>query len=151
MDKKGRIIASALIVLFAFAVAAAAIFVYLEYAADNSSNSRALSEMSALIEFNHKYILKQADILGRETLSLCVSCSDEALKERFIILSAENEANFRYEGMGNFYGKIRNGEFEIHREGEVLRLEINNLFVEAKRDSNRIRREFGIALDINAM
>ena len=101
------------------------------------------------VEFSQQYIYTQARLFVRETLLSCASCSGEKLKEKFMVLAADKEENFRYSGAGNFYGKIRNGEFEIDREGEILKLEIDDLFVESASGYNKIRREFSLSVEIN--
>ncbi|MBI2451663.1 hypothetical protein HYV50_01130 [Candidatus Pacearchaeota archaeon] len=114
------------------------------------SSSSTFSELHSEIEFNQQYVTEQAKLITEETISTCPDCSSSNLKTKFKEISAEKESLYRYEGSGNFYGKIRNSEFEItSTEKNSYQLIINNLFVQSKKDSGKIIRNFALCLEFN--
>jgi len=124
-----------------------ALFILVNF--DNKFTDEATSSVRIAeeINFNHKYVLAQAELIAAKTFASCPSCSEEQIKTKLKEESRATENKFRYEGAGNFYAKIRNDEFSIKIENERPVLEINDLFVEATRNENSAKKEFSIKIE----
>lgn len=145
INKKAQT-AIGLIPLVALLLGAAALLALLSFKGDFQSQSTLLSEMMEEIEFNHQYVLAQASLISKKSLKACPSCSSEQLKQTFKEISLETEQQYRHEEAGNFFGKIRNDEFEILDN----KLTINDLFIESQRGRNKIKRAFDIEILLNS-
>ena len=108
-------------------------------------NSLEINSIINEINLNHNYVKLTAMQMFAQTLSECPNCNTAQLKQKFKMLSTEKEVLFKYEGAGNFYGKVRNGEFEIS-ENKII---IESLFVEAQNGYNKIRRDFVIEIKLD--
>jgi hypothetical protein len=143
LNKKSQ---TAFIMIFVIAIILVpmALYTMATFTNDLNFQSKDISQLSYELELNHQYVLAQSKILAKQTLSKCISCSPTALKQKFIELSAEKENLFRYEGSGNFYGKIRNGNFTV-KDNQII---LEDLFVESEIKENKIRREFNITISL---
>ncbi len=130
--------------LIALALSALAVTAMLSFRDNLSSESAKLSDMIAENSFNEQYVKAQSSLLLKKSVSECPSCSDNELKTMFKSFSLEKEAQFKHIGTGNFYGKIRNNEFEIADKT----LTINDIFVESKRGDIKIRKTFNININL---
>lgn len=126
------------------AVLIATLLVLLNFGDNLELKTSEISSVTQQIAFNYDYVLSTSKILAEKTAQNCSSCSPAEIKSEFQRLAAEKESLFRYEGAGNFYGKIRSGDFQIiEKDGEQF-AQIQNLFVEAQSGQNSIKREFSL-------
>ncbi len=112
------------------------------------TDSKNLSEMMNEVIFNEEYLQEQTRLIFDEAYNECGSCNNEELKQRIIRISNEKEKTYRYEGAGNIYAKLRNGEFEIIENEGIKEIIIKDLFVEAERGNNKIKRNFEIIIKL---
>ena len=133
--------------LIALALSALALIAMLTFKNDFHSQSSSISDMMAENSFNEQYVKAQASLLLKSSISECPSCSENELKQKLKTLAEEKEKQFNHVGTGNFYGKIRNNEFEI--TGKTLLM--NDLFVESKRGDNKIKRTFNLNINLEQM
>lgn len=139
MNKRG-VIAEGIIPLIAFALSALSIFAFLTFNGDVGTQSKELSQISSDIEFSQQYVIEQAKLISKESINS--NPNNETLK-----LAAENhEKIYYYDGSGNFYGKIRSGEFEFGQVEQGYKLNITGLFVKSEIGANMAARNFDICL-----
>ena len=147
LNKKAQT-AIGLMPLIAIVMSIATLIAMYSFSEGLESKSAEISDLLENIELNHKYIQAQIELIAEQTAKECINCEAEQLKEKFISISSEKESLFRYEGAGNFYGKIRNGEFEIEEiEGKYF-LKIEDLFVESQNGYNKIKRNFDVEVEL---
>ncbi|MBS3099501.1 hypothetical protein J4462_04775 [Candidatus Pacearchaeota archaeon] len=130
--------------LIAIALSAAVLIAIHSFSNGLTSQSAPLANIVEELQFNHDYVLKQAELIAKQTINQCSSCSDKQLKEKFQEIALEKERLFKFEGIGNFYGKIRNGKFEISDKIIV----VSGLFVESGFGYNKIKRNFDIKISL---
>jgi hypothetical protein len=152
MNKKSQV-ATILLLLVALVLATTAWFAIASFNDKLISQSKEISEMMEEIIFNKDYVLEQTKLIGKIALSECQSCSPTQFKEIFIAISKEKETQFRYEGAGNFYAKIRNDapdneQFTITKHDNRFIIKIDKLFVESKIGENKIVRTYDLELTI---
>ena len=104
-----------------------------------------ISGIAYEIDFNQNYVVAQSELILSQAIDSCSDCSDEQLKQKFRAIAEEKETQFRYEGAGNFYGKIRNSEFSI----ENNQLTISGIFIESSEGENKIKRNFNLTISLN--
>jgi hypothetical protein len=148
MNRKSQI-PIILLPVAAFALAAGAIFIMYTFSKGFNSQEEQINLVLTTVQFNQDYINAQAKLIGNESLSKCPSCSPEQLKQKFREIGNQTESNFRYEGAGNFYAKIRNSEFDIAKENGKYTLKMQGLFVESENGFNKIHRNFDLNLTLN--
>lgn len=139
MNRKGQ-----LAFLVFFIVAIALVIAVLVSFSNFSSNFGGLSllnsKMLSNIEFGSEYVVSTAKIIAKET----ISSNNSNLKEKFIELAEKKELKV-YEG-GNFFAKIRNGEFNFEKVDEKYVLKIKELFVQARAGNSEMNRPFNLCL-----
>jgi len=146
LNKKAQV-PTILIFLVALFLSGLALIAFITFKSDFKSQSETLSEMLREVEFNEQYIIAQSNLIGKQALLQCSSCSADQFKDKFIEIATETENSFRYEGSGNFYGKIRNDQDLIVTEASnIYALEITGLTLESKRGENQIKRTFDLEL-----
>lgn len=148
MNKKSQVAIIAF-VLAAFLIAGIPIYNELTFSNNFNSHEQELNSVLTNVQFNKNYIISEAKLIGEETLLKCPSCSVEQLKQKFKEIANQTETNFRYDGAGNFYGKIRNNEFNIVQENGKYLLKIPGLFVESESGFNKIRKNFDLNINLN--
>lgn len=149
MNKKGEI-QYLLIPLIAFLLASASIYSMISMEKNSTEQTQNLRSLQRQLSLNQEYVFAQAEILMKKTNEECKACSPARIKSKFQELAAAKENEFRYEGAGNFYGKIRNGEFEIEKKDGKINLAINQTFVEAREGVNNFRRDFDLQISLNS-
>ena len=100
------------------------------------------------------YVLVESELIAYETIN-CVGCVKTDLKEKFqevnkkINEGLEYTSENRYPGSGNFFGKIRGGDFEFKMDGVNYVLEIDGLFVKSKVGEMEIVRDFDLEMEFD--
>jgi len=144
MNRKAQV-PTILIAVIALVLSAVTLFALVSFKGGIESQSEAYRQNIEDLNFNHQYVLAQAQLIAGKTTLLCPNCSPEQLKEKYQAISIETENLFRFKNAGNFYGKIRNGQFEI----DSGRIKVEGLFVESSQGSSSIKREFTLNLPLN--
>ena len=147
MNKKADI-AFFMFPIVALALSILALLVIVSFKDDLNFKSKELVTLSSQIEFSNQYIVEQTKLIGKETADSCNECNSNQLKEKFMQIAGEKESNFRYEETGNFYGKIRNGEFTIEKTESVMIISISDLFIQSRIEDNTIIRNFNMTAEI---
>ncbi len=126
------------------AVLIATLLVLANFENNLEARTTEISSVTQALHFNYDYVISTSELLAGKTAQNCSACSPAEIKSEFQKLAAEKEALFRYEGAGNFYGKIRSGDFQIIEKNGDRFIQIQNLFVEAQSGQNSIKREFSL-------
>ena len=143
MNKKGDV-ATGLLLIITITLIILSLWGMVTFNSELESQSNLLSETMYEIEFKENYVKEQTKLIFNEAIGNCGECDNESLRKEIIKVSGEREALNRFEGAGNVYGKFRNGEFEIVDVEGFKELRIKELFVQAKRENNKINRNFEI-------
>ena len=138
MKRKGNV-AIIMLVIVALVASTATLLAFAGSGKNFGNQSEQISEVISELNFNHNYVFKTSEIIGREAVK---SAGD--FKGSFREIT--NNMDLRIEGMGNYFGKVRNNDFKFEREGENYVLEVNGLFVQAARGENSIKRNFDIKM-----
>lgn len=139
MNKKAQI-PTVLLVVVALALALAALFIFAKFDSTLSSNSKKFSTLSTNILFAEQYINAQTKLTMKNAIRNCSACSAAELSGKF--KEEINRHDYRINGVGNFFGKIRNNEAQIEQTVEGYRLAIPDLFLQSEVGANKIRRDF---------
>lgn len=137
LSKRGHI-PTYLLLIIALALCTIALFAFGTFSKKTSTLSQDVTEMLLEADFSEQYILTLADTLVQDTL-----LSDAPSKETFMELASKHE--LALDSRGNFFGKIRSGEFVFEERGNEYYLEINGLFVSVSRNVNKVERTFSIS------
>jgi hypothetical protein len=145
MNKRGQL-AIFMIFLAALVLSGMALFSFFSFGSGFSGNSKAISELISEIEFSEKYVSNMAELIGEEAVAEFKGKEGD-LKEIFVRVAEERDlrnGGVGIESFGNFFGKVRNGDFVFAVEGEEFVLKIDGLFAQASRGKSEIIRKFDI-------
>lgn len=142
MNKRGD---TPTILLFVFAIilSTTALIVFVSFPESFESESREVNKMLNEIRFNERYVEAEALMIAREAIR--GGRGDVKLAFRNIA----EEKYLGYGGAGNFFGKIRNDEFDFEKATGVYVLKVKGLFVSAEKGENSIRRNFEMEIKLN--
>ena len=137
MDRKGDV-PTALVIPVTLILVILALFYFFSFNTNVQSSSKDVAEVIASMHFYHAYVHTLALTVANETL---LSGAGDLKKEYQQRIAARD---FALEGTGNFFGKIRAGDFVFEeKEGKIV-LELKGLFVQASRGHNNMKREFDV-------
>ncbi|MEK6889219.1 MAG: hypothetical protein AABW80_03880 [Nanoarchaeota archaeon] len=132
----------ALLVIIALVFAVAALFAFASYGGKFQTNSEDFSKLTFDLRMYEDYIFKSAEIIGREAI---VQGGDVEKNMQKI----EAERMLRIKEFGNFFGKIRTGEFEFNDNGDGYMLNVNDVFVIVQNGDNSIKRNFDVKIEFD--
>ena len=124
-----------------------ALYTMITFNGSFDSKSKEFTDFMIEEEFNKQYVMEQAKLIFNESVIGCGECSADAFKQKIKENAGRREEINRYEGAGNFYGKLRSSEFEVENDREEFRFEIKDLFVKSERGYNKIQRNFDICFE----
>jgi len=101
--------------------------------------SKELSEVIDKVDFSKKYVEESANLIGEEV------ARKGGDKEKYQGLTLERD--LKLEGVGNFFGKIRTGQFEWVDSGDKYILKVDGLFVQSEEGLNKIKKNFDLNLE----
>ncbi len=142
MNRKGAAPAMTLLFFIIFITSLMLVFYFINF---NSSIGDKSSEMASVleeVEFSQQYMTAEATLLAQQSI-----LKEGDVKENF--KSFAKTRDFGVESFGNFYGKIRNGEFEIRVSESGYLLEIKNLFAASRRGMNDLKRDFNLTIEFD--
>ena len=151
MNRKGNF---PLMLLFfvALMLVSLALFSFASFGSKVGDSSKEFIYVINELELKETYILSDSKLISYETVN-CVGCVETDLKKKFQEVNKIIDDNFgyslpegRYVGVGNFFGKIRSGDFEFRKDGVDYILEIERIFVKASRGENLIIRDFNLKM-----
>jgi len=148
MNRRGQEIAFGLLIVLALALSLTAGFAMAGVKNNIQSQSSDVAALTSDLEFNDGYILAQAKLFGRQLTLECPSCSEQQL--RSLGQEFEVKHNLKLPGAGNFFAKLRNGEFIFKEQNSKYRLEIQDLFVQSEIGANKIVRNFNICFEFDS-
>ncbi len=154
MNRLGDL-AMGLIVVVALALSLAALYSFVSYSNNSQGASIALYELGYDVVHSTKYVERSASIIGREVV-LCEQrgasgklCEIKDLKERFMTVADLRDYNTGR--AGNFFGKIRNGEFEfVCNSDSLCLLKVEDVSIRAVRDMHSFERTLDLCLQFDS-
>jgi hypothetical protein len=145
MNKRGDV-PTILLFLVAIFFAVVALLAMGSFSSEFDNWSEQLNQMMGEAVFAKQYVLEIAEEIGNESVENCKDCSIGELREEIKRVAAVRDLG--YFGVGNFFGRIRNDEFVLERVGlSRVSFEIEDLFVQAKRGRNEVKRGFDFERD----
>ena len=99
-----------------------------------------VSKTIAKVQFGEEYITSSAKIIASEAIKDKGSDLNVKFKE---IASLRD---LQIQESGNFFGKVRNGEFSFENIGGEYKLNVSGLFVQAGYGNNQITRKFDLCM-----
>ncbi|MEK6854954.1 MAG: hypothetical protein AABX73_01915 [Nanoarchaeota archaeon] len=136
-----------LVLIVAFALSIIALISFATFNSELTTQSQDLSDMLFEINLAHDYIAEKAKLISEEAINSCPACDNIDLKESF--KSSAETQNFKISNIGNFFGKIRNNEFQFEQLDNTYTLKIENIILQSERNDNKISREFSICMEFN--
>ncbi len=115
-----------------------ALFSFYSFNTNFSLSSQTVSDMVEELHFSLDYVTVLAVIVANES----VHSGTNDLKKDFQMRIASHD--LQMDGVGNFFGKIRTGDFMFEEKDGKILLEIKGLFVKSVRGANEMKREFEI-------
>lgn len=141
MNRRGDL-AITLILIVALFLSMYALFVFVTF--DNKLNARFIesSDMMLNLDLSSKYIIEEAKLISNESIN-----SGVPNKENFMKIA--NSKDLHLNLAGNFFGKVRNGEFSFEKKSEGYFLEVNGVFVSLEREDNIVKRNIALCMVFN--
>lgn len=138
MDKRGNV---PLILIFVIAVTLylVALFSFASFDSKLEGEFEGNDKLVYQLELNYNFVVNEAEIVGMKTIK-----SGGNLREEFIKTAKQKE--IQNEGFGNFFGKIRNGEFIFEKKDNKYFLKIDGLFVKSELGNSFVRRDFNLEI-----
>lgn len=147
MRKKAQI-ATALMVIVAIGLSAAALFAMLSFKSDFVFKSAEMEKITYQINFLNDYILEQSKVFAKETITACAECSPEQIAAKAKQFDANHKA--RSDSEGNFFAKLRNNEFTLTKNNNIYTLNVKDVFVQTQSSYNTLKRNFDICQEFNS-
>jgi len=141
MNRKGDV-PLIIMVVVTLALIVTLIVVFLTFKGDLSARSSEYSKLSSGLEFNYQYIVSSAKVIIKETVN------NEGYGDRLtndIIKEIAEKYNYNIKGQGNFFGEIRNGNFEF----DGTKLVVEGLFVTSEFKASNAKRVFDLCLEFD--
>ena len=140
MDKKGDLPTTMLIpVTLILVVLALFSFLTFNRAVDTASGE--ISEVMQEVAFSEQYV----QTIAQSTFDEVVASGAESMKAAYQQRIAAQDLELA--GLGNFFGKIRTGDFTIEKQNDgTVVLNTHGLFVQSVRGLHKLRREFDLEL-----
>jgi hypothetical protein len=145
-NKKAQI-ATALLVMIALGFSAAALYAIISFSDGFNFQSSEISRITNDLNFQHQYILEQSTEFGKILVTTCKDCSSDQLLQKGQEFDAERSIKFT--GEGNFFAKLRNGEFNFTYLDPDYALKIEDLFVQTSSGNTKLIRRFDICQIFN--
>ena len=137
MNRKGDV-PTMLMIPVTLILVGLALFSFFNFNGDVQNTSGRVAEVVEEVHFSQGYVVQLALSVANAT----ILSGTEDLKKEYQKKIAGRDLHL--DGTGNFFGKIRTGDFTFEeRDGQIV-LEVRGLFVQSKRDANSMRREFEI-------
>lgn len=140
MHKKGNIQMTLLLVA-AILLVITAWMIFLTSDKNFGNRSKEYSYAISGVDFSEQYVISEANALANEVITGNI-LPDSLLKERYKEIALKHVLDIEPEG--NFFGKVRLGEFTFDKVGDDYVLEIKDVAVQSKSGNNQIKRTFNI-------
>ncbi|MBU0760875.1 MAG: hypothetical protein KJ600_02230 [Nanoarchaeota archaeon] len=147
MNNRGQI-ALTLLPFIALALSGLLILAFVTFNSDLDFKSSEFAETTSEIMFNQNYVTAQARFIFKESVETCPACSPKNLNTKF--KDVADSKDLRFPGSGNFFAKLRNGNFTLSEKNSFRVLEIQDLFVQSEVGANKIVRNFNICFEFDS-
>ncbi len=137
MDRKGDV-PTALVIPVTLILVILALFYFFSFNTKVQSSSKDVAEVVSSVHFYESYVSALAVSVANETVLSGASDLKEEYQKR---IAARDLA---LEGSGNFFGKVRTGDFVFEEKDRKIVFEVRGLFVQSSRGLNSLKREFEI-------
>lgn len=130
----------------ALILALVAWFTYLNFDGNLTDEGREINEVITGIQLSQTYV----EQVFFDSINLAVNESndlDADFRQNFI--QTANERNLNLSQAGNFFGKIRNGDFTLSNEGESYQIKIEGVFVSYENGWHKARQDFDLTAKFN--
>jgi len=141
MNRRG-FIPTLLIFIVALGLAILALTVFISSGLAFSSGTEQFNNLVLGIEFSEDYVVRNSEVLGSEAIM-----SGLGIRGEFMVLVADKDIS--NDDFGNFFGKIRNGEFVFEKVGDNYFLEFEKLFVRSVEGQSSIIRNFNLMIEFD--
>ena len=142
MNKRGDV-STILLFVVAFALVLSSLYVFVSFNGKFES-SRNLTEMTSESDLSYKYVITEAELIGKDAvLGRVADCTQGDITQRFSCVADKRE---KLSIAGNFFGKIRNGEFSFVPSGGNYVLKISGLTVKTSRGASSIEKNFDLEI-----
>lgn len=139
INKRGHL-PTILVFVVALVLCTSALLAFVSFGNNFGHLSKELADTTTEADFSEKYIISSAAAIAEESAKV----GSGQTKQEFMRIA--NERDLRLEAEGNFFGKIRAGEFEFDKQGNEYVLKIDGLFVQSQRGENKIKRNFNVLM-----
>jgi hypothetical protein len=134
-----------MLLVVAIVLSVAALFVFTVSSGNFTQNSASNSEMVSRIAFGENYVVASAKLISEKT----IASKAQDLKGKFMEIAQERD--LQISEAGNFFAKIRTGDFSFENKNGQYMLNMTNLFVQSdKGDMGNMKREFDLCMMFDA-
>jgi hypothetical protein len=133
VNKKG--IATTIAVFVIFVAALALVFAFISFDSSIKKEVESMGKPVQDAEFIENYVVQESALIAQESIK-----KGGDIKSNFIEIAGKRD--FEIEDFGNFFGKIRNSEFEFEKKDEGYVLEFKEIFISTKTGENSVKRNF---------
>ena len=146
MNKNGDV---SIILLFVIALvlSVSALFIFASFGNDIKNVSRYHNDMLEDLDDKYSTVVGESQIITREVVVNCKACSNSELKQSFMNVAENREKNVGLDLEGNYFARIRNGDFDFYKNGENYVVNISDLFVNGKKEYSAIKRNFNLTVE----
>lgn len=155
MNRKGANGAVAILLIGMVVLIGIALYAFATYSSSAESEGKTFNDLTREVDFAQDYVIADASLISKQAV-ICDnlgSICNQDLKERIIQLSSSKDIG--YPGSGNFFGKVRNGDFSV-QDGTEYTITFSDLFVSVERApvdkdrvANKIIRNFDLIIRID--
>lgn len=150
MNRRGHL-PTILLLFAALILTMFAIVSFLNFKGETTSLSENMVSTWKSLDFKQRYVSESLNLLINEALQKSVGADNfgnsyldiDKFKEEFILEAAERD-RLDPDLTGNFFGKIRNGDFTLENDDEAYILTFEDLFVKSILTKNEIKRHFDL-------
>ena len=140
INKKGQV-PIILLFLVALVLIVVVLLSYFGFDKNFGLQSKDFSYVMGEVGFAEEFVFTLSENAAKEAIE-----SGQGTKTKFQEIVRLREEGFRYESAGNFYGRIRNGDFEFVKNGNEHILTVKGLFVNSEREGNSVFRNFDLEM-----
>ena len=136
-------------VLLAFASCILVLGAFLYSSLDFSNNSKIISDIIAENQASENYVIQEATFITGEAIRQAKDLGEEEIKNKIMKIAEAND--LRLINLGNFFGKMRNKEFQFYtlQNKKGYALEVDELFVESKTKGNKMHKDFDLYIEFD--
>lgn len=146
LNKKAQIATPTLVVI-ALVLSTAALFAMISFNDKLQSQSVEIELLLTQTKQIDDFITDQSKVFGKKLVTECSECSSTEIKEEGA--QFDSQRTYRFKEEGNFFAKLRNGQFEFYEDSETYYLEVNEIYYRIERGNNKIERRFDICIALD--